>query len=407
MKKLLILGGTKNQVPLIQAAKNEGYYVIVCDWTTTNPGIALADKHYQVSTLDYDAVIDVARKEKIDGIISNSEPAMMNVARVAEELKLIGNSVHSIEQLSSKDLFRKLQKESCEFAPKHFSTKDIKEFLYRANAFDYPVIVKPAENSGTRGTKKIDRYDEKTLIASFEECVSLSRNGKCAIEEYVEMPKHTVIEGEVFVNNHCFFWEGFFSTERSELAPMIPMTYSMPLRLPPQKMDKIKSTLSKLFLNAGIRHGEYNVELYFTKSGDVFVIEINVRQGGNYLPDLVAKHCGVDMYRLLITTVVGDNKYWNEVMSNRNPFKKYVTRHAVFSHQTGKYMGVSIEDTIKRYITSISEQKAIGDRVDICRNGSDLISLIDFEFPDVEMQHYYKDRMESMVIPIVVEDRTR
>ena len=48
MKKILVLGGAKAQVPLIEAAKKEGYYVVLCDWTTTNPGIALADKHYQV-----------------------------------------------------------------------------------------------------------------------------------------------------------------------------------------------------------------------------------------------------------------------------------------------------------------------------------------------------------------------
>ena len=78
MKKLLILGGAEAQVPLIQAAKKEEYYVVLCDWTTTNPGIKYADKHYQVNTLDRDAVIKVAIEEKIDGVISNSEPAMLN-----------------------------------------------------------------------------------------------------------------------------------------------------------------------------------------------------------------------------------------------------------------------------------------------------------------------------------------
>ena len=58
MKKLLILGGAEAQVPLIQAAKKEEYHVVLCDWTT-NPRIKYADKHYQVSTLDRDAVIRI------------------------------------------------------------------------------------------------------------------------------------------------------------------------------------------------------------------------------------------------------------------------------------------------------------------------------------------------------------
>ena len=97
MKKILILGGAEAQVPLIQAAKKEGYYVVLCDWTMTNPGIKYADKHYQVSTLDKDAVLRVAVEEKIDGVISNSEPAMRNVSCIAEELRLRGNPVSAAE----------------------------------------------------------------------------------------------------------------------------------------------------------------------------------------------------------------------------------------------------------------------------------------------------------------------
>ena len=99
MKKILILGGAEAQVPIIQAAKKEGYYVVLCDWTTTNPGIKYADKHYQISTLDRDAVMKVAVEENIDGVISNSEPAMLNVSYIAKELHLRGNSVSGLKKL--------------------------------------------------------------------------------------------------------------------------------------------------------------------------------------------------------------------------------------------------------------------------------------------------------------------
>ena len=107
MKRILILGGAEAQVPIIQAAKKEGYYVILCDWTTTNPGIKYVDKHYQVNTLDREAVIKVAIEERIDGVISNSEPAMLNVSYIANELHLRGNSESGLEILLSKDRFRR------------------------------------------------------------------------------------------------------------------------------------------------------------------------------------------------------------------------------------------------------------------------------------------------------------
>ena len=61
----MILNGSLLQVPLIRAAKEEGYYTIVCDRTATNPGIQLADKHYQISVLDSDSVMKVALKDKL------------------------------------------------------------------------------------------------------------------------------------------------------------------------------------------------------------------------------------------------------------------------------------------------------------------------------------------------------
>ena len=72
-EKILVLGGATAQVPLIRAAKQAGLYVVLCDWTTTNLGISIADKHYQVSTLDLEAVLEVAKSEKIDGVVSNSD----------------------------------------------------------------------------------------------------------------------------------------------------------------------------------------------------------------------------------------------------------------------------------------------------------------------------------------------
>lgn len=71
MKRIMILGATVVQMPLINMAKSFGYYVAVCDWTTTSPGIAVADSHHQVNILDKDLVLKAAKEEKIDGIISN------------------------------------------------------------------------------------------------------------------------------------------------------------------------------------------------------------------------------------------------------------------------------------------------------------------------------------------------
>ena len=91
MKKIMIVGGGIRQVQLLDAAKKLNYHVVLCDMTTECPGYKYADTYYSTSTMDYEALLDVAKKEKVDGIITNSEPAMPIVTRIANDLGLVGN----------------------------------------------------------------------------------------------------------------------------------------------------------------------------------------------------------------------------------------------------------------------------------------------------------------------------
>ena len=87
MKKLLLLGGSAQQVVAIETAKRLGYETVLCDFLPDNPGQYHADKFYMVSTTDKNAVLEVAEKEKINGILAYaSDPAAPTAAYVAEKL---------------------------------------------------------------------------------------------------------------------------------------------------------------------------------------------------------------------------------------------------------------------------------------------------------------------------------
>ena len=76
MKKLLLLGGSPQQVIAIEKAKQLGYYTILCDYLPDNPGQYAAHKFYPVSTTDRQAVLEVARQEQAQGVLAYaSDPA--------------------------------------------------------------------------------------------------------------------------------------------------------------------------------------------------------------------------------------------------------------------------------------------------------------------------------------------
>lgn len=401
MKKLLILGANNSQVQILQAAKAEGYYVIVCDYTDDNPGLPLADKHYQVSYLDQETVLRIAKEEQIDGVIGNTDPAMPVVAYIAEQLGLVGNPPESINKLISKTSFRQLQQQIGLYCPKFIESDDFSHVESTIKGFDYPIIVKPSLSAATQGTTKIYSDNQTELLhQAFDKCKAFSRNGKVTIEEYVEMPSLEIIEGDIFVMSDDILWNGLFTTRRSMMAPMIPQTYIIPAILSNEEFSMIRANVSKVFKEAGIRHGEYNVEMYFTAKGELFIIEINPRQGGHRITQQLKKHTGIDYNKQLVTTTVGDNDYYASIKDIPAP-DNFLTHHVVFSDFSGVLEKIEIEPDIEKYVTEIEYHKEIGQTVHQRMNATDYIAYVGLQFPDRETQLAVSRKIEQLIYPIV------
>lgn len=325
---------------------------------------------------------------------------MLNVSYIAEELHLRGNSASGLETLLSKDRFRSLQEEIGIYAPKHYIVGNESDFLKAAGNMHRPFIVKPAKSSGSRGTTKVLSYDSEELTELYRINSEYSRDNNCVIEDYVEMPSLTMIEGDLFVLNKEILWDGLFFNSRSSISPMLPMTYSIPFRVDSDVLFEIQTTLQKILVAADITFGELNVEMYFTNNNRLFVIEINPRQGGNGIPAFVYKHCGIDMYRLLVTTAVNDDRYYNS-LKQYNRQCHYISRHSVYAHSAGVYNGIGCSPIIQNYVKSIEERISHGETVEVSNNGTNVLAFVDLEFESFELQHQYCENLENYIIPII------
>ena len=386
MKTIMVIGAGKAQVPLIEAAKKEGYRTVVCDLNPDAPGVALADEYCKVSTKDGDGLYRTAQEKKIDGIVANSEYAMCDVAAISSGLGLVGNPESAIAILSSKSRFRALQKQIGLFAPRVDGD------------LSFPVIIKPDMNSGTRGTTVAN--DEAEVEAAVKACSALSRNGKAIVEEYIPIDPETVVEGEIFVHNGNILWDGLFRSIRSKAAPMIPMTYVFPLA--EERVEELKAALERAFQAAGVVHGEYNIEACFVDDKP-FIIEINPRQGGNDLPRYVMEHCGIDYYRLLVSTSVGDDGYWSSLGEYERQNNR-ITHHMLYPRENGRFKGVRIADEIKSFVSRTQINVAGGDEIKQAADGSASIGYVDLVFEDGQEQSEVSRRLEDLIRIEVDED---
>lgn len=400
-KKLLILGGSPNQLRLVEAAKKAGIYTVVCNMSDDCAAREACDKFYPQNYMDKEQVLAIAKNEKVDGVISNSEAAMLIVAYVAEKLGLPGNSVRGIEQLVSKTEFRQLQRDAGVYAPRNFECSTWEEFQKQIDGLTFPIIIKPCESSGTRGTTRVDsKEDTDSQRKAFEECLHFSVNDRVSVEEFVEMTLLTVIDGDVFVCDGEFLWNGFFTCYRSRHATMLPMMESFPIVISEKDFDVVKDHLKRIFAKAGIVHGQYNAEMYFTKTGELFVIEINARQGGVNIPHLIELHSGIDFDRLLVTTAVGDNADFTKAMNAKNKIR-YITQFLVFSRSNGVLDHVEIHQELMPYLIERTDLKNPGDHVVVGANAGDSLSRLVFDFKNFETQQHYVTSIEDYITAIV------
>lgn len=397
MKTIMIVGAGRSQIPLIKAAKKEKYHTVVCDTNPLAPGVSIADEFLPVSTKDRNGLLTVAKSRHIDGIVANSEYAMCDVAYIVNQLGLVGNPENAVATLSSKTGFRSLQKKEGLFAPEFLDDASIEQVLTDKGLLSYPIIIKPDQSSGTRSVATItDSYDQDAIREAINAARTVSRNGKAIAEKLIPMPTRTVIEGEIFLHNGEILWDGLFHTVRSQNIPMIPMTYVFPLHEEEGRVHRIKESLTKAFRSAGIVHGEYNIEMYFTMDDEPFLIELNPRQGGNDLPQYVQESCGIDMTRLLVTTAMGDDDYWN-CLQHGQKNNNNIIHHMLYPHIDGIFSGLVINDFISSHILRTQINPVIGDKIEKAHDGSFDIGYVDLNFDDTEEQMYAAMRIEDLI----------
>lgn len=395
MKKLLLLGGSAQQVVAIETAKRLGYYTVLCDFLTDNPGQYVADKFYLVSTTDEKAVLEVARKEEIDGVLAYaSDPAAPTAAYIAEQLNLPGNPYESVEILCNKDKFRTFLTENGFSAPvaKGYASKE--DVWSDKRSFEYPIIIKPVDSSGSKGATVL--HAEDGLADALDFAFSFSRCHRIILEHFIEKKHPYLIGGDIFVENGKIVIWGLLNCHRdNRVNPLVPVGKSYPLQLDGEDVQSVKATLSSMVEKLGIRNGSMNVELVVDKSNRVWPIDIGPRSGGNMIPDLLGDMFGVDIAEMSVEAAMGI-----PITGNIHEPHGYYATHNIHSDRAGIYSNVIFSSKIEPYIYRKCLYKKQGDKIEYFDNASKCLGIIFLKFPN---EIVMKDALEHITELIEIE----
>lgn len=392
VKKILLLGGSAQQVIAIKAAKHLGYYTILCDYLPDNPGQYEADQFYLISTTDKDAVLELAQKEKIEGVLAYaSDPAAPTAAYVAEKLELPGNPLKSVEILCNKDRFRKFLLEN------GFSVPDAKGYSLAIDAvkekdgFEYPIIIKPVDSSGSKGATVL--YTEDGLSEALNFAFSFSRSHRIIIEHYIEKKHSYLIGGDIFIKDGKIVLWGLLNCHRDvNVNPLVPVGKSYPLQLGENDIKNVKHTLSSMVEKLGIRNGSMNVELVVDKDDHVWPIDVGPRSGGNMIPDLLGDMFGVNIAEMSIEAAMG-----TEIKGNICEPNGFYATHNLHSNRNGRYKGISFSPEIEPYIYRKCLYKKQGDVVEYFDNAAKCLGIVFFKFPDEDVMKSVLEHINELI----------
>ncbi len=350
MNKILILGGSHRDIPLIEASKTLGYFVITLGDRDYYIGHNYSDKAYKVNFNDLDAVRKIIKDEKIDYLLPGSgEESYLNTVKLSHELN-IGNfdSLEVATLVHNKWKF----KEFC--LQNNISTPNGQFFkgMDQLNNLTYPVVVKPTDLSGGRGVKIVNTLEE--LQDAISKTIDFSK--EIFLEEYIE---GELIAYSIVLKKQKIIY-AFSGADKPYLNPYL-ITTAYPISLDKKITKKLDHDIEKLASLLQLIDGMFHLQLLI-KDNTPYIIDVTRRIPGDLYPYLIEYSDGVKYSEAVVqsyTTGKIDTQFDHSFIT-----QKFIVRHVVMPNHNGVIKSIMINDQLLKLIIHKLELVQFPYRVD-------------------------------------------
>lgn len=311
-KRLLILGGMRFSCEIVNQAREMGIHTLVADYNSVkdSPGKQIADEAVDISVLDVDAVVSYIRNNSIDGVIVGFNDMLLPYyAEICEKSGLpCYGTKEQFETLIAKDRYKEL----CRM----FDVPTIPEYDIDDKSIEYPVLVKPVDNSGSRGISIC--HDRQELEQAVECGKRASKIGKVIIERYMDGREVTVFwtfqDGNYYLsalaNRHVKHNQG------EDVIPL-PVGYTFPSVFLPRYREEVETNCKRMFRHLGLKDGMMFMQCK-VEDGRCYVYDLGYRLTGSLEYKILERVCGYNplemMIRFALTGKMGEESIADSVV---------------------------------------------------------------------------------------------
>lgn len=348
-KKLMLLGGLRYLLPVIEAAHRHGIHVITVDYLPDNIAHKYSDEYHNVSIIDKEAVLALAQELQIDGIMSFAvDPGVVAAAYTAEKMGLpFQCSYEAACILQDKSRFRQFLADNCFNVPNARGYSEGDDALKDIDYFNWPVIVKPVDSAGSKGVTRVD--DPADLPAAIAHALDCSPSRHFIIEDFLEKvgPSSDTdsfsVDGDLVF---CTFNNQYFDEDAEN--EYTPAAYSWPSSMPQQVQDDLRSELQRLMSLLNMRTGLYNIETRLCTNGKAYIMEVSPRAGGNRLAEMLKYVTGEDIIERATLAAVGE--IFQPISEGMDQTKHHIVEIILHANQSGTFSQFKIAPELKPHI---------------------------------------------------------
>lgn len=299
MKKLVIIGANSFQNKLILKAKDLGYETHVFAWECGDVGEKTADIFYPVSIVEKEKILEICREIQPDGVCTiASDLAAITVNYVANGLGLTCNPPEIMEQCTNKYAMRKCFSDAGIPTPKFIKTDQVFDLVA---GMEFPLIIKPTDRSGSRSITKVCEVTE--LQPAIDRAVKDSFENMAIVEEYIIGDEYSMETISYQGKHHFLTITKKYTTGEPNF---IETGHVQPADLKPEIVENVKKMIFAALDALGVQNGAGHAEFRVDEKGNVRIIEIGARMGGDCIgSDLVQLSTGYDFVKMVIDVACG------------------------------------------------------------------------------------------------------
>ena len=383
-------------MPGIRKAAALGWHVVTVDYSPENVGHRYGHESVNCSTVDKDGVLKAARALNVDGICTfSSDVAIPTVAFVCEQLELPGASPVAAEIMATKNRFRAFQLAQGLPAPGFVSGSDLAAMIEGIQELDPPIVFKPVDTSGSRGVTRLDELEPDAVERAFLTAQGFSRSKTVCVEEFV--PGIEVGGDAILVDGEI----AFIAMTHKHLAGFVVTGHSLPTNIPGEDQGRIVTQLKATCAALGYVSGPLNFDA-IVSPGDVTILEMSARNGGNGIPAVIERATGVDVETAALQLALGQVPVFP-----RSPGTNRGAGSLVFGSPVGgRLVNIRSPAALRRdtpEVFGVHYVKQVGQSVDAFTHNGNLIGFVLFDCEDsaryVRLTRKIMDSLDVKVQP--------